>query len=47
MPKMKSRRKWSVGLLLAMMLIPIFVLIGKVQPDVETSKLSKVVFYVS
>ena len=44
---MKSKRKWCVASLSALVLIPMLVFIGNVQPDVENPEASKVVFYVS
>lgn len=44
---MKSKRKWCVASLSALVLIPMLVFIENVQPVVENQAGSKVVFYVS
>jgi hypothetical protein len=45
--EMKRKKPWEALLLSALVLIPLFIFIEKVQPDVEHPKLPKVVFYVS
>jgi hypothetical protein len=47
MQKMKRKKQLGVLLLAAIVLIPILIFIGNVQPDVENPESSKVVFYVS
>jgi len=47
MLEMKSKKKWGALLLSALVLIPILIFIGNVQPVVENPAGSKVVFYVS
>jgi hypothetical protein len=47
MQEMKRKKPWEALLLSALVLIPLFIFIEKVQPDVEHPKLPKVVFYVS
>ena len=44
---MKSKKKWGALLLSALVLIPILIFIGNVQPVVENPAGAKVVFYVS
>ena len=44
---MKSKKKWGELLLSALVLIPILIFIGNVQPVVENPAGAKVVFYVS
>jgi hypothetical protein len=45
--KMKTQKKWGVALLSALVLIPIFLFTGNVQPDVGSPESSKAVFFVS
>jgi hypothetical protein len=47
MQEMKSKKKWGALLLSALVLIPILIFIGNVQPVVENPAGAKVVFYVS
>jgi len=47
MQEMNRKKQWEALLLSALVLIPLFIFIEKVQPDVEHPKLPKVVFYVS
>ena len=42
---MKTKKKWGVALLSALVLIPIFLFIGNVQPDVGSPESSKAVFF--
>ena len=44
---MKSKKKWCVASLSALVLIPMLIFIGNVQPVVENPAGSKAVFYVS
>jgi hypothetical protein len=47
MQKMKRKKELGAFLLSALVLIPILIFIGNVQPDVENPESSKVIFYVS
>ena len=44
---MKRKKQLGALLLSTLVLIPILIFIGNVQPDVENPEASKVVFYVS